>query len=512
MYLRKSRADEELESINKMETLARHEKTLLAYAKKNHFSITKIYKEVVSGETISSRPEVQKLLQDVENGKFAGILVMEVERLARGDTIDQGIVARTFKNGNTKIITPIKTYDPNNEFDEEYFEFGLFMSRREYKTINRRIQRGRIASAKEGKSIVSVAPYGYTKSKLKNEKGYTLQINEQEANVVKLIYNFYNSGLGMEMIATRLDGMKIIPRYTKTWSKSTINDILKNPVYIGKIRWGFRQEKKIQKIDESIIKRIKNENCILTDGRHPAIISEDEFDKAQKMRKMNTKKCTKKNLSLKNPLAGLIYCKKCGSLMTRLGENSKTPYATLKCPNKYCNNISAPIFLIEKNLISSIKSKLSNHMLLNIEFEDNFNVNDQIRELNGLLKKLENDLGKIDLQISKTYDLLETGIYDTETFTDRNHKLSERKSGILNDINSIKNQTSELQYENKREEILIPRFLDLLSVYENTHDISTKNMILKKIVQRVDYLKTQPNHKGKLNNDNFTLEITTKLL
>lgn len=56
-----------------------------------------------------------------------GVLVVEVERLARGDTSDQGRVAKTFKFSDTLIITPSKTYDPNNEYDEEYFEFGLFM-------------------------------------------------------------------------------------------------------------------------------------------------------------------------------------------------------------------------------------------------------------------------------------------------------------------------------------------------------------------------------------------------
>ena len=50
---------------------------------------------------------------------------MEVERLARGETIDQGDVAQAFQYSDTKIITPLKTYDPTNEYDEEYFEFGV---------------------------------------------------------------------------------------------------------------------------------------------------------------------------------------------------------------------------------------------------------------------------------------------------------------------------------------------------------------------------------------------------
>ena len=191
IYLRKSRADIEAEAHGEGETLLRHEKALLDLAKRQKLNVTEIYREVVSGETISARPMMQKLLEEVEQGIWTGVLVMEIERLARGDTIDQGIVAQAFKYTGTKIITPMKVYDPSNEFDEEYFEFGLFMSRREYKTINRRIQRGRIASVKEGKYISSVAPYGYDRIKIKNDKGYTLKSNPDQAAVVKMIYDLY---------------------------------------------------------------------------------------------------------------------------------------------------------------------------------------------------------------------------------------------------------------------------------------------------------------------------------
>lgn len=159
LYLRKSRADYEAEARGEGETLARHEKMLIELARRYNFSIGKIYREIVSGESIEARPVVQELLKDVQSGRWKGVLVVEVERLARGDTMDQGRVAKSFKFSDTKIITPIKIYDPNNEFDEEYFEFGLFMSRREYKVINRRLQRGRLASVKEGKYVGSIPPY-----------------------------------------------------------------------------------------------------------------------------------------------------------------------------------------------------------------------------------------------------------------------------------------------------------------------------------------------------------------
>lgn len=111
LYLRKSRADMEAEAHGEGETLARHEKILLELAKRDHYSITQIYREIVSGETIASRPVVQHLLQEVEDGKWEGVLVVEVERLARGDTIDQGVMAQAFKYSNTKIITPLKVYN-----------------------------------------------------------------------------------------------------------------------------------------------------------------------------------------------------------------------------------------------------------------------------------------------------------------------------------------------------------------------------------------------------------------
>ena len=161
IYLRKSRADLEAEAHGEGETLSRHKTALLALAKRLNLTVSEIYQEVVSGETIAARPMMQQLLQEVSEGKWTGVIVMEVERLARGDTMDQGLVSQTFKYSGTKIITPLKIYDPANEFDEEYFEFGLFMSRREYVTTNRRLQRGRQASAREGKFVGSVAPFGY---------------------------------------------------------------------------------------------------------------------------------------------------------------------------------------------------------------------------------------------------------------------------------------------------------------------------------------------------------------
>ncbi len=135
-YLRKSRVDLEQERHSSGSTLDRHRELLTALSLQLQKPIERFYEEVVSGESISGRPMVQQLLSDIEDGTWSGVFCMDVERLARGDTIDQGIIARTFSITGTKIITPNKTYDPDNEFDEEYFEYALFTASLEYKMIN----------------------------------------------------------------------------------------------------------------------------------------------------------------------------------------------------------------------------------------------------------------------------------------------------------------------------------------------------------------------------------------
>ncbi len=192
-YLRKSRFDRDYADLSIEETLKRHEAILDKLASDRGFYVAKTYYEVVSGESIAARPEVQKLLEEVNAGIYAGVLVVDVERLARGNGADQAYISQVFQFSGTKIITPMKTYDPSNEFDEEYFEFGLFMSRREYKTINRRLIRGRESSASEGKYLGSIAPYGYDRRKLENEKGYTLIEKPEEAGVVRKIFSMYTS-------------------------------------------------------------------------------------------------------------------------------------------------------------------------------------------------------------------------------------------------------------------------------------------------------------------------------
>ena len=92
-YLRKSRFDRDYAELSIEETLKRHEAILDRLAKDRGYYIAKTYYEVVSGESIAARPEIQKMLEEVSAGIYAGVLVVDLERLARGNGADQAYIS-----------------------------------------------------------------------------------------------------------------------------------------------------------------------------------------------------------------------------------------------------------------------------------------------------------------------------------------------------------------------------------------------------------------------------------
>lgn len=501
MYLRKSRADLDAENRGEGETLSRHKKMLFELAEKTGITISDIYEEVVSGDSIEGRPQIQELLRAIEKRAYAGVFCMDIDRLARGDTIDQGVIARAFRLSETKIITPKKIYDPNSEFDEEYFEFELFMARREFKIIGRRIQRGRIESAKEGRFIGSVPPYGYNKIKIRNGKGYTLEPNPPEARVVQLIFEMYLNGSGKAMIARKLDALGIKSGKGKLWSSSTVVNILKNPVYIGKVRWGYRKYTKELANGNIVRHREKNEECIYVDGLHPPLISEEDFNRVQQLLGKHAAVPVRTGLPLKNPLSGLIYCGKCGSVMTRLGENSRRS-AALKCSNRYCDTVSSKLSLVESAVLDFLHEWTG---VYKIDAEQNITRPTgsayDIRRLDCLTAELET----VTRQIGKTYDLLERGIYTDDIFRERRTELDAKKTALEQMISEAENDIEKCRLLLR--ERLVPLPEDVLSVYRGTDDIAEKNRLLKTIISRIIYTKNVRNTRGCPDTAAFRLRI-----
>lgn len=492
IYLRKSRADHEAEARGEGETLARHRRILLSLAKQMEITITEIYEEVESGENISDRPEVQRLLKDVEDGLWDGVLVMEVERLARGDTVDQGIVARAFKESNTKIITPQKTFDPSNEFDEEYFEFSLFMSRREYKVINRRQQAGRLASAKEGRWPGNQAPYGYKRVPLP-DKGYTLEIVPEEAEIVRMVFDWYVNGidtssgkeqLGTSKIARRLNEMNIPTRKNKRWITATIRDMIRNETYIGMVPWGKRAAVKKRVNGDVTVSRPRSEGKNVFKGLHKPIIDRQTFEKAQEIMDRNAHAPLSRG-RLSNPLAGIIRCGKCGEAMVRrpYPKNKIAPH--IICVNQTCDNKSSRQEYIEKAVIQALKHWVA-------EYSANLNIKDKKIDLSYYEKKVERaeeNLNRLHKQNSNLHDLLEQGVYTVDNFLKRSNELSERIKEAKDKLNRAKEELLQQKQIEEAKTNIIPAVKNVISGYEQTDDIQIKNKLLKTVLEKAEYRK-----------------------
>ena len=484
-YLRKSRFDRDYAELSIEETLKRHEAILDKLASNRGYHIAKTYYEVVSGESIAARPEIQKLLNEVSAGLYTGVLVVDLERLARGNGADQAYISQVFQFSGTKIITPMKDYDPSNEFDEEYFEFGLFMSRREYKTITRRLIRGRDSSATEGKYIGSIAPYGYRRVKLPNEKGYSLEPHPDEAEVIKKIFDMYTHYSGTKVIANYLNDHGVPTRHGDLWTYATISNIITNPIYMGKIRRGW--SKQIKSLENGVVKKhIKRHKNIadyqVYDGLHPALISEDTYQEVQRVRQEKKPSAkVRKEFELHNAFAGLIYCSICGKRIGR--TTTMRGEIRFRCTNsRNCHNVSADYAIVEKQIIEALKVWLEGYKVK----VDTVGFADEIADCRTQLEALDQEAAQINQQLENAFDLVEQGLYTLDFFRTRRDKLNSALSNISQKKLALEETIAHLSEADQSS--LVPQAEQLLDSYGEM-TVAERNELLKNILCKIGYLK-----------------------
>lgn len=499
IYLRKSRADRDAEARGEGDTLARHRTALLELAEQRGFFIAGIYEEVVSGESIAARPEMQKLLTAVESGAYTGVLVMEVERLARGNTRDQGIVAETFQYSGTKIVTPSKVYDPEDEADQEYFEFGLFMSRREYKTINRRLQRGRAASMNEGKYIAGAAPYGYVRVKIPKQKGYTLEIVPEKAEVVRHIFELYVNGerqpdgdlkqYGSFTIAKRLDAEGVPSPGGGVWQPCTVKDMIVNPTYAGMIRWSYRPTVRKMQDGQIIAVRPVNHAMALTPGIHPPIIDRTTWDAAQAILAGRSHAPVPTSKDMVNPLSGLVYCTVCGRAMMR--RKFQRGRDMLMCPNKDCTSKGSVLEAVEQGVLDALRYWLAEYKMGIAPDRPAKEVSAAVKAQERVVARLTAALSTLRTQRDNLFDLLEQGVYTKEIFLERSQLLAAKTAETEVALEEAQKQLEAEQTLADNQLLIIPRIERVLEQYPTLESPREKNDLLKEVLQKVEYTKTK---------------------
>jgi len=444
------------------------------------------------------------LIKDCYEGKYKGIIVIEVTRLSRGSQGDAQIIMDCLKYSNRNngllVITPTKTYDiANSPEDEEYMEFELFMSRREYKMINKRMDRGRKQAVVEGNYMGSSRPYGY--NIVKGKKLRTLVPNEDEAPIVKMIFDwFVNENMTTGKIAEKLTLMGV-PTYhdEPEWSKHTLNNFLVNPVYKGKVRWNNRMAIKTM-VDGDLVRirprRNMSDQYMEYDGKHMkhALVSEEMFDKASKrftIDRTNTKH------KLANPLAGLLYCKKCSTLMRRTTHNNSKYNTQDRYQHKYTK-----LCKVKSASMPDVLNAVAYGLKLYIEdFEMQMNDLPSVNQntIAAQISALNKELSKTQKRLSKLFEAWEDDQISNNEFVDRKSVNNEKIENIKKQIEELENTIPEKE-EIKTKTILLSDALNMLT--DDSVEAKTKNIYLKQIIDRIDFSRE--------NEKEFILDITLK--
>jgi DNA invertase Pin-like site-specific DNA recombinase len=510
MYLRKSRADLEAEARGEGETLDKHRKALFKLAKDYNINITRVFPEIASGESIFHRPEMVSMLQSMETDPPNGVLVMDIDRLGRGDKIDQGVIERSFKESKALIITPTEIYDMNQESGEFSVEVRSFLARMELKQTTKRLQGGRVRSVEEGNYIGTRPPYGYQIEKTgKGER--MLILHPEQAPVVKLIFELYthtdpHKRLGTNKIANELNRLKY-PTYSgKPWEASSVLSIIKNAVYIGRIQWKKKEQKKSKIAGKKRDTRTRPiEEWIDVQGKHEPLISEEQFKLAHEILKYKYHVPYHLENGITNPLAGLIKCDKCGSSMVY------RPYVDqpghLMCYNrKRCDNKSSRFQYVEQKLVEALEQFVAQ---LKVNWGNRKNKEEKnvvLEAKESALKGLEKELTELEGQKGTLHDFLERRIYDIDTYLHRSRLLSERIETTKQTIEQVKSELSTETKKDKAQKTIIPKFESVLKAYQKEKDPAKKNMMLKSVLEYATYRKEKTQR-----NDEFTLSLYTKL-
>ena len=483
-YLRKSRSDDPTLSVD--EILAKHETILKEWAERNldaPIPSDNQYKEVVSGETINSRPEFKKLLKQIESPKIKAVLVVECARLGRPDLEEIGKLSKLFRYTNTMIITPQRIFDLRDEYDREQFERELMRGNDYLEYTKKILQRGKEVSLRAGWFVNGVDPYGYKREWVHEgkRKRPTLAIIEDEAKIVRLIFDWYaNDGIGATKICQKLNAMGIPARKGGVWKKSSVINILKNEHYIGKVV--IKKHIDVNTVEDSTITThcVFNPDYEVVDGKHPAIIDEYLFNRANN--KIRSIISVKPNTTLQNPYASILKCE-CGRVMVRRPSH-KHQIRYLCDEQMFCGNASVDERELTQAIIKKLKEELEN-LSAQVPNDDD-NKKEKHTEYVSLLESRYVEIEKKELSLWEKYSEEKM---PKQVFDKLMAKCMEEKQNIENEMESAYNNVPvHIDYKNA-----VQTLHDAIeSLSDDSVSASIKNKLLLSVVDKIVYRRERP--------------------
>ena len=290
-----------------------------AYADFNDYEIVGEYEDAgKSGKSIEGRLQFRQMMEDIKSGKdnISYVLVFKLSRFGR-NAADVLSTLQVMQDFGVNLICVEDGIDSSKDAGKLMISVLSAVAEIERENIRVQTMEGRIQKAREGKWNGGFAPYGY---QLVNGK---LEINEEEAVAVRTIYDQYvNTDIGSNGISKYLEnhGIRKIQRQNgknPLFDAHLVRLILKNPVYCGKIAYGRRKTEKVHGTRNEY-HLVEQDNFLLVDGLHEAIIPEDVWNAAQVKLVAQAKKYEHVNKG-KNErthlLSGIVKCPICGAGM-----------------------------------------------------------------------------------------------------------------------------------------------------------------------------------------------------
>ena len=425
-----------------------------------------------SGKSITGRPEFTQMLQDVAEDKdgVEYILVFKLSRFGR-NAADVLNSLQYIQDFGVNLICVEDGIDSSKDSGKLTITVLSAVAEIERENILVQTMEGRKQKAREGKWNGGQAPFGYT---LDSKKGMLL-VNPDEAEIVKIIFNkFVNEGLGADSISNYLNQHGYVKTKYRShelnyFTRSLVRKILDNPVYIGKIAYGKSSTEKIKGTRDQY-HRVRNDDFLLAEGLHEAIIDLDLWEGARAKREETGVKWVKTHsLEHEHILTGLLKCPVCGVGMSgtvrrrknkSTGEYKDDFYYRCKHRKKinesdFCNcslvlNQNELNGEVERHIMDLVNNKDGRDFIIR-RMESRVDVSSlekereqlrgQLRQLSGAKKKLTDMLDRLDVS-DKHYDRKYQDMHD------RLDNLYDKIGDIDDQLQDV-NEKIRMAYENQ---------------------------------------------------------------
>lgn len=456
------------------------------FTKKNNYELYKLYAdEGISGKQIKHRKQFQQMMQDAKAKKFDKVVVKDVSRFAR-NTVDLLQSIRELKSYGIEV-----DFLNNGEIMEGGSEFILTilgaMAQQESANMSKRVKFGKDITAKKGR--VPNIVFGY--DKIPDER-YTLKINEEEAKIVKEIFESYvYKGIGTTKIAWDLNDRGIRTKKTKSkWVQTSIVRMLKNPIYTGRVT---NKKSEVTDFITGTRKDLPEEEWIVVEKPEMRIISDELFNRAQDIlsQRSNEFKLNNKREKTEYVFSTLIYCKHCGYSFRRIKRkytNDGPEYIRWVCSGRnsmgvnHCPNTTV---IDEEELLNAIKeylkSIISNKKNFMKAVEKEFEKITKLRESNerseeSLLKEIE----KVTSKKQKYMEMFQNEVINIQELKKYTNPLNE-------DIARLERELKLITSEIKEKDVLEKELSKTISTVDDILNNKTiTNAMLKTIIDVIE--------------------------